>query len=1463
MAAAQQEEKNWNIVAGGNINAQLNYLVNSFTPEQCKEVVQLLHAMHVSFDSIIQMRSSIGTFREKTLNSFLYKLTLKRYLEQNLSTPGQAPWPHTPANIDNLCELLTSNPGQKNQSSGLLGWYIEENRAPVLCEIVSPWNETRQIMINHLSREEGLHYTRYQLKQWANEKFPRWKQAQRYEELENKAREQLGGNARRDAIKQKMLTILEETGKNQEQIRELFDLTPQGVIKKTNFPYLPRALRDSVYDDDDIDVAARKITDVLWAQGIYLQEEEEEDGLTEQELEQGIFNKIKEVMEKCQDKKNTKFDGANATPPPAMRQWLLDDTLSPDANDWMCSSDNCFDEEELEICNFFPWTINADGTLKYPIVIQELTDESRKEFGFSMLGQERRLLHMKDFEHFFLLPKAQLQNMYILYNTLDRNNVIFGIENATGAGGAIEMDDDIDFNQTVLWRRYCQGTIRDGYDKYGVNPANQLEVKTSRIVAGGVAESNDFGNPHRNPTPAIKVVNPKGKKKSPGGLVCAICCRNPKQKPIKDDWPAELNPSKFNGLAPKARGKVEKTLAQEYDVDHIANLIFNALLDLNYSGLGFLNTCAGCNRHLKGEKLWSPSYELWQALLNRAGLNERTYPWPGRNSPGLLIDKPFGGDRVYTIVAYHKDANKKKSELKDHFDNEEFEKGQGAFGHYSSNPRGELKIKPVELEGVILDRYMQTIAVAKKNLVGKNVVQEMLEKEEKKPGSGPMAFRNEYLALVKNFPVIATFENQLENIDRAIEAVQHDPHQPLAAGTEGVINPVNLIPLSPGSRQSSQSTDHEMTPSSQDSDFFDYGSENSNDAWPVAGSPGQQFDARSRLLFAGELRAHENLRRSDIVTKGTYNNSRAGFSMFSRPLGTTSNYRQPISLTVGDFRDKIMTSNTSASVLGRNRQPESALYGKRFPTIPGVGERLGGLFIELPNQEGWLRWRDEDDERMPYLFNDAANTFEFWERLMKSGNTLATYLMTKIINLAKKWEPLFDSRTILEIEQEWSITWGIWSQAWVELTQKMKQVQIDLNKLSKLEKSLKDRGDNANAAKTRVDINSLKERRRRLQQVDKEQKIKGTVKKIALLIINFMNKAKISNQIKQSPNYIRKRRRAVRYSNSNSGRTSSRRRLDSVSVCLCSLPPDVANPMAGTFLWGRATGTYLIRLAAGNAGMETRAPEDASVLSILSDNLVGGTYGNLIFSLRYNWVNGSNQEQTGIQISPEWNVGMQPNETEDVQRQNGRQTRPNDMNYNRPDVGGNDTSITDGLNRIDFLMTEDIKRKDTYTPLADSTMPGIEYPRILAKVMHWWSGRLVLDALKTYCPMGNWEAEVVVHGRPTHIINSNTENIGIRLDITTVPGHWSIFYKLPGQSWAQAIRVPDSPETGIYPVHRRGGDCGPSAVIWAIVIFIMHNQSCWGVPQYDEESFTLIQPQAPPDNRITPLWQYLNNSLRR
>ena len=47
-------------------------------------------------------------------------------------------------------------------------------------------------------------------------------------------------------------------------------------------------------------------------------------------------------------------------------------------------------------------------------------------------------------------------------------------------------------------------------------------------------------------------------------------------------------------------------IKQSWDVDHIANLIFNELFELNDpngDGRGFLNTCGTCNRQFKSEKL--------------------------------------------------------------------------------------------------------------------------------------------------------------------------------------------------------------------------------------------------------------------------------------------------------------------------------------------------------------------------------------------------------------------------------------------------------------------------------------------------------------------------------------------------------------------------------------------------------------------------------------------------------------------------------------------------------------------------------------------------------------------------------------------------------------------------------------------------------------------------------------------
>ena len=95
-------------------------------------------------------------------------------------------------------------------------------------------------------------------------------------------------------------------------------------------------------------------------------------------------------------------------------------------------------------------------------------------------------------------------------------------------------------------------------------------------------------------------------------------------------------------------GKWDKNIdiKQSWDVDHIANLIFNELFELNDpagDGGGFLNTCGTCNRQFKSEKLWSPSWDLWLGLITKSlkegeDINEKLqmYPWPGRLAPGVI-----------------------------------------------------------------------------------------------------------------------------------------------------------------------------------------------------------------------------------------------------------------------------------------------------------------------------------------------------------------------------------------------------------------------------------------------------------------------------------------------------------------------------------------------------------------------------------------------------------------------------------------------------------------------------------------------------------------------------------------------------------------------------------------------------------------------------------------------------------
>ena len=116
----------------------------------------------------------------------------------------------------------------------------------------------------------------------------------------------------------------------------------------------------------------------------------------------------------------------------------------------------------------------------------------------------------------------------------------------------------------------------------------------------------------------------------------------------------------------------KRPISSTYDVDHIFNLIFNTYFDLNDGPRGFFDTCPKCNQAFKGEMLWCPNYDVWDALLKQLlesyhGREDRPqtieacrvfFPWPGIKCQGVIPAsgkanmRPFGGWRTF-ITGWH------------------------------------------------------------------------------------------------------------------------------------------------------------------------------------------------------------------------------------------------------------------------------------------------------------------------------------------------------------------------------------------------------------------------------------------------------------------------------------------------------------------------------------------------------------------------------------------------------------------------------------------------------------------------------------------------------------------------------------------------------------------------------------------------------------------------------------------
>jgi len=214
---------------------------------------------------------------------------------------------------------------------------------------------------------------------------------------------------------------------------------------------------------------------------------------------------------------------------------------------------------------------------------------------------------------------------------------------------------------------------RINFDVWGLQPSNQLSIlrigsatrEDIREVASavGLPPPDDL---ERNPTPYIKKLMDTVKKKAKRAAKKSAAKKSAKKRDGPEgEYCAICGGKLFKGGRKGDKWDDITNAGQSYtkDVDHIANLIYNTLLFLNNTGLGFLNTHRHCNQAFKSAKVWSPSYDLWLYLLQKAtrqqSINptvdefEDAYPWPGRLAPGVLNrPMPPGGWRTFCVVNF-------------------------------------------------------------------------------------------------------------------------------------------------------------------------------------------------------------------------------------------------------------------------------------------------------------------------------------------------------------------------------------------------------------------------------------------------------------------------------------------------------------------------------------------------------------------------------------------------------------------------------------------------------------------------------------------------------------------------------------------------------------------------------------------------------------------------------------------